>query len=30
MKNQEFELEKMKRIITNKEEEAEVERRRFN
>jgi hypothetical protein len=23
-------LEKLKRIITNKEEEAEVERRRFN
>jgi hypothetical protein len=30
MKNQEFEMEKMKRIIGNKDEEAEVERKRFN
>ena len=30
MKNQEFEVEKLKRIIANKDEEMEVDRRRFH
>lgn len=30
IRNQEFEIEKLKRIITNKEEEFENERKRFN
>lgn len=29
IKNQEFEIEKLRRIMQNKEEEYEVERRRF-
>ena len=29
LKHQEFELEKMKRLLANKEEESEIERRKF-
>lgn len=29
IKNQEFELEKLKRLVANKEEEVESERKRF-